>query len=135
MSHWQALTKRRYTDTLWTAYIKKRDKGLCTVNFKCYKGNEGSDVSHYHGRRKESTRFDGDNSDYVCRVCHNFIHTALGAQIYDEWKLKQLGERRYKLLQLHANMSVPRDDYMTKLYIKQLMKDLDVTNPSDNFQS
>jgi hypothetical protein len=117
--------RRRYTDSLWTAYIKKRDKGLCTVNFKCYKGTDGSDVSHYHGRRKESTRFDGENCDFVCRVCHNFIHTSLGAQIYEEWKLKQLGERRFKLLQLRASISQKRDDYITKIIIKKMIQDLD----------
>lgn len=116
--------KRRYTDTLWTIYIKLRDKELCTVNFKCFKGTSGSDVSHFHGRRKETVRFDSQNCDFVCRVCHAFIHTDEGAEVYDQWKQKQLGMIDYKLLLLRANTIGKRDDFLTKLYIKELTKTL-----------
>ena len=133
MSHWQSLTKRRGTDILWTVYIKTRDKGLCTVNFRCFKGSEGSDVSHYHGRRKETVRYDDENCDFVCRACHNFVHTALGAKIYDEWKLKQLGQKRFNLLLLRANLTGKRDDVIAKIIIKQKIKDLDELQRNPNY--
>lgn len=132
MSHWQALTRRRPTDILWTKYIKIRDKGLCIYNFRCHKGTLGTDVSHYHGRRKESVRFDPDNSDLSCRVCHNFVHTELGMHILDEWKEKQLGELTFKHLLVRANISGHRDDYLTKIYINTLIEELkDAENPSN----
>lgn len=124
MSHWQSKMKRRYTDVLWTKYIKLRDKDLCQVNFKCFKGTPGTDVSHYHGRRKETVRFDDENSDLVCRSCHLFIHTAEGAKVFDEWKEQQLGEIKFKLLLLRANQTGKRDDVITKLIIKEKIKNI-----------
>lgn len=123
MSHWQAKTTIRPTDRLWTKYIKIRDKGLCQYRFfGC--DYEGHDVSHFQGRRKETVRFDDENCDLACRKCHNFVHTAEGAKRLEAWKLKQLGEKRFKLLILRANLSGKRDDFMTKLYINQKLKDI-----------
>lgn len=121
MTWQQTKMKRRNTDILWTKYIKLRDKGICQYNFKCFR-NEGSDVSHFHGRRKESVRFDDENSDLACRVCHNFVHTAEGARRLEEWKREQLGDRRFNLLLLRANLPEKRDDYLTKLRIQELLK-------------
>lgn len=124
MSHWQAKTKIRYTDTLWTKYIKIRDRGRCMYRFKC-SGYEGHDCSHFQGRRKETVRHDDENTDLACRVCHNFVHTAEGAKVLEAWKLKQLGQQRYNRLILRANQTGKRDDFMTKLIINQKIKDLE----------
>lgn len=123
MSHWQAKTTIRYTDRLWTKYIKRRDKNKCQYRFKCY-GAEGSDVSHFQGRRKETVRFDDENCDLACRSCHNFVHTAEGAKVLEDWKRKQLGDRAYSLLILRANQTGKRDDLVTRLVINQRLKEL-----------
>lgn len=123
-SFWQSKVKIRPTDRLFSNYIKARDKGLCRVNFRCHRGSPGSDASHFYGRRKETVRFDPDNVDLVCRSCHLFIHTSLGALMLDEWKRKQLGDERYKALMIRAHLTGKRDDFLTKLYVKQLINDL-----------
>lgn len=120
-SHWQSKMKVRYTDRLMTEYIKKRDKGLCQYNFKCFKGTPGSDNSHFQKRRKETVRFDPENCDFTCRVCHDFVEKG-GQEILEEWKLKQLGQYRYNALILRANKIGKKDDLLAKLWIKGLMK-------------
>lgn len=82
------------------------------------------DCSHYHGRGKESVRFDPENADAACRACHNYVATAEGQQWLDAWKLRQLGEQRYNLLLLRANTPAKRDDVLTKMYLKQLINEL-----------
>lgn len=123
MSHWQVKTTIRYTDRLFTQYIKLRDKGVCQYKFRCF-GEEGSDNSHFQGRRKESVRNDPENCDLACRKCHAFVHTSEGAKVLEEWKRNQLGDRRYKMLLVRANTTGKRDDFTTTLYIKELMKEL-----------
>lgn len=124
MTFWQAKMKRRPNDILWTKYIKLLSKGFCQTNFKCFRGTPGTDVSHWQGRRKETVRYFENNSDFVCRKCHNFIHTADGAKVYDEWKLHQLGEWEYKLLILRANQTGKRDDVLQKIRIKEMIRQL-----------
>lgn len=121
MSHWSSKTTIRPTDRLMTKYIKLRDKGFCKYNFKCFPGTKGSDVSHFQGRRKETVRFDPENCDLSCRPCHQFVHTAEGVKVLEDWKQRQLG-RRFNSLLLRANSTGRRDDFLTKLYLKELLK-------------
>lgn len=123
MSFWQAKTKIRRTDKLFSEYIRKRD-GECQYKVKCYGHQEFKDLhcSHFHGRGRESTRFDPENCDAACRSCHAFVHTGEGTIWLREFKKKQLGERGYDLLTLRANTPTKRDDVMTLLYIKELTK-------------
>lgn len=123
-SFWQAKTKIRPTDRLFSKYIKLRDKGLCQYNFKCFRGTPGIDASHFQKRRKETVRFDPNNVDLACRSCHLFVETSEGKKALEAFKKNQLGEQGYNLLLIKANQTGKRDDFMTKLYIKQLMKDL-----------
>lgn len=118
--------KIRPNDKNFSKYIRARDKGICQYNFKCFKGTPGTDCSHFQKRRKESVRYDPLNCDLVCRSCHYFIENdPEGQKTLEEWKRKQLGDRAYNLLILRANnTSIRRDDKLTAMYIKELMKDL-----------
>lgn len=131
MSFWQAKTKLRPTDVRFSNYIRERDNWHCQYRFKCsglidFRANKGGlTTSHFHKRRKESVRFDPENSDAACRPCHRFVEdTPEGQQALKAWKLNQLGEQRYKLLEVRAQTPGHRDDFLTSLYIKQLNKDL-----------
>ncbi len=125
MSHWQSKMVIRYSDRLMTQYIKLRDKGLCQVNFKCYKGTPGIDNSHFQKRRKETVRYDPENCDLVCRVCHNFIENdPEGQKALEKWKLNQLGETRYKALLVRANQIGKKDEVLAKLWVKGLIEEL-----------
>lgn len=118
--------KIRTNDKNFSKYIRTRDKGLCQYNFKCFRGTEGTDCSHFQKRRKESVRFDTQNCDWVCRRCHFFVENdPSGQRTLEEWKEKQLGEREYKLLLLRANSFGKRDDKLSAMYIKELMKELE----------
>ena len=69
-------------------------------------------------------RFDPENCDFACRKCHNFVETAEGAKVLEEWKKKQLGLQRYNMLLVRANATGKRDDYTTRVVVKQMLKDL-----------
>ena len=120
--HWQSKTTIRRTDRQFSTYIRMRD-GRCVYKIKCYgepRNWKELDCSHYHGRGKESVRFDTDNCDAACKSCHNFVHTADGMIWLDEWKEKQLGKKGFELLLLRANTTKKRDDFIDTLAIKML---------------
>lgn len=123
MSFWQAKTKIRPADKLFSEYIRKRDKD-CRYRVKCFGHQDFKELhcSHYHGRRKESVRFDPENCDAACRACHAYVHEH--PDWLDEWKLNQLGEQRFNALTLRANMPGKKDDQMTIIALKQLLKTL-----------
>lgn len=108
-----------------TEFVKRRDKGFCQYNFKCFKGTQGSDNSHFQKRRKETVRFDPENCDLACRVCHNFVENDKdGQKTLEAWKLNQLGKTRYWALILRANQIGHKDDNLAKIWIKGLIKTL-----------
>lgn len=114
-------TTIRPADKLFSQIIRKRDKMLCQYNFKCYRGTEGNQTSHFQKRRKESVRFDLENGDWSCAKCHYFIENdPIGQKTLEDWKLKQLGEKAYKNLLVRANSYHKKDDVMTILYLKSL---------------
>ena|SRR3990167_1319508 len=84
---------------------------------------KGLQASHFHGRRKESVRYDPLNVDCLCIGCHK--HFTINRDLYREWKKEKLGERQYDLLQLLAETPVKKDRIMSLLIIKEMMKTLD----------
>lgn len=117
--------KIRPADRLMSQYVKKRDKNLCQYNFKCYRGTPGNQASHFQKRRKESVRFDSQNVDWVCAKCHFFVENdPKGQKVLEDWKLKQLGELKYKLLLVRANMYQKKDDKLQIIILKELLKNL-----------
>jgi len=123
--------KLRPVDTLFSNYIRAKAKWkcekcgrLCKINGEwVYK----LEASHYHGRRKESTRFDPMNVHSLCFSCHKRMGGYTNSQNgeYDLWMKELLGEKEYKLLLLRANQSGKKDDVMNKIYIKELLKELE----------
>jgi len=116
----------RATDTLFSRYIRLRDKE-CSFKHKCY-GHQTFDelqCCHFHSRRKENVRFDPENADAGCVKCHYFIdQTAEGQRWLKEFKKKQLGERAYDLLELRSSISTKKDDVSTITYVKGLIASL-----------
>lgn len=118
-------------DAAFSKYIRTRDGWKCVYGFKCgmnidYSENKGGlDNSHFQKRSKWSVRYDPENCDAACKKCHYFIENHPdGQKVLEDFKRQQLGERRYNLLILRANTTQPRDDKMTKIIIKELMKEL-----------
>lgn len=124
--HWQSKMVVRRTDKLFSEFIRRRD-GVCQYRTQCYgepRNWKELDCSHYHGRGKESVRFDPQNADGICKKCHHYVHTAEGQQWLDVWKENQLGERDFNLLLLRANTPQKRDDVMDNLNIRILLDGL-----------
>lgn len=128
MGYWKI--KLRPADTLFSNYIRQRANWKCERCGKvCRIGGEWIyklEASHYYGRAKESTRFDPDNVYSLCFTCHKRMggHTRDEKGEYDLWVKEKLGKRRYDLLRIRANSVGKKDDVMTILYIKELIKSL-----------
>lgn len=125
-------TKIRPADAKFSIFIRTRDNWRCQYKFKCggrinFITNKGGlQASHFQKRRKESVRFDPENVDAVCIKCHYFVENdPAGQSKLEKWKEKQLGEHRYKMLMLRANvvgMGERKDDAMQLIKITALMK-------------
>ena len=78
-------------------------------------------MSHFFGRRHESTRFSEENCDILCYYHHQ--HFTENPNEYVVWKKKKLGDRRFKLLTLAVNTYCKRDDKNVMIYLKELEKE------------
>ena len=78
--------------------------------------------SHYKGRRKLSVRFDEDNCAGLCGGCHT--HLEHQPDEHRDWKLEQLGEKRFEDLQMRAAMPNKPDINLLTIYFKQQIKEL-----------
>ena len=112
--------KLRRTDRIFSLHIRNRDGWKCVRCKQQYKPPTKSlQNSHFWGRGRENTRFDIDNCDALCFRCHQ-DWGGDGREEYIDFKKKQLGEKRYKELQIRANIYKKKDDKMVMLYLKTL---------------
>ncbi len=109
--------KIRKSDKLFRQYLLQLRGEICECCFR--KGR--IEVSHFHGRRKESVRFSEDNCDLLCGGCHRKFHESPSS--YVAWKKQKLGDREYKKLEIVANTYKKRDDAMDLLIINKLLED------------
>lgn len=95
--------KRDKFDIAFSNLIRARDNYTCTKCGTYYpEGNRrGLDCSHYWGRSRHSVRWDTENADTHCRGCHQFL--SANPHLFKEWKIKQLGEKKYNDLMRRAN--------------------------------
>jgi len=93
-------------DTLFSKLIKERDQ-RCSF---CGKQETKLENSHYWGRANKSTRFDPENCDLLCFYCH-LTHEGSKQGFYREWKLKQLGTKKYNALERRARTPVTYRTY------------------------
>ncbi len=122
--------KIRPADKEYSLYIRAKAKGKCEYCGRIceYEGIRYSrlEASHYFSRRAESTRFDDRNVHALCSGCHKRMggYTNREDGEYDKWIKSLLGERGYILLKLEAHLPHKADDKMTRLVIKQKIKEL-----------
>lgn len=86
-----------YADTKIKEYIFQRDDYACIFCGR-KKGDIILDPSHFWGRKISATRYLPENLDAVCRGCHFRVEHAKQGE-YREFKIKQLGFKRYKTLE------------------------------------
>ena len=112
-------------DELFSLYIRKRDKNTCVRCHRIFaEGERGLSCAHYFGRGKESTRFDPENCDAMCYPgCHLYWQNEARDE-YTEFKIKQLGQKRYDLLVLRAHTTKKKDRKMERIIWKKALEEL-----------
>ena len=111
-------TKIRPADKQFSLYIRNRDKWICQRCRKQYEvGSQGLHNSHFWSRGRENTRFDPENCDAMCFFCHLYLGS--NPAEYNDWKLKQLGEKKFNALKLRAHILKKRDDKIILLWLKK----------------
>lgn len=111
-------------DKLFSEYIRRRD-GQCMRCHKKGKGNKGIvglQNSHYFGRSRENTRFDEYNADALCFGCHK-IWGSDDKEGYRNFKLKQLGKKKFADLEFRAALYKKRDRILAALYWQERLKE------------
>lgn len=87
------------------------------------RGIDGLQASHFHSRRKWTTRFDPLNVDCLCAGCHRYF-TEHKTE-YEDWKEDQLGTQGYNLLMLRANTTEKRDFVAARIVWRKELRDLE----------
>lgn len=113
--------KRNKSDILFSEWQRKLRNGVCE---RCRRnvGYARLQVSHYHGRRKQSVRFDPLNISVICFSCHRFFTE--NPLDHTEWFKNRLGEKEFKKLTIRANTPQKHDEKLICLYISQQLKKL-----------
>lgn len=112
-------------DQLFSQYIRLRDleckrcHSRVVLNDKDYPISHTA--SHFYGRGRENTRFEPDNVDTLCMGCHR-IWGSDDREGYREFKLKQLGKRRFDSLMLQANTYCKRDRKLQAIVWKEALQ-------------
>jgi hypothetical protein len=111
-------------DKLFSKYIRTRDKG-CVFQINCFGMQDFSELQccHFWGRARKSVRYDPQNADSGCPACHQYLHAH--PEFHKEFKLKQLGQNDYDLLELRAQTpNYSFDEKLAVIYCKQLLSEL-----------
>ena len=111
-------------DQAFSLYIRTRDKWTCQRCFTQYEPpTKALHCSHFYGRVSESTRFEPDNCVALCYGCHKYFDEH-NRKAYDDFKLKQLVEERYKSLMVQNNTYKKKDRKMSLIVAKALLNDI-----------
>ena len=115
---------RDKADATFSQYIRLRDGKCVRCHSPVRLNAKGLPISHhcshYHGRRKESVRFDPENCDCLCHGCH--VHWgSTDREGYRAFKIKQLGRKRFDALQIRANTYKKKDRNMSYIKAKALL--------------
>lgn len=118
-------TKIDPTDQLFSLYIREKADWKCEYCHKdCSTNHRGIHTSHYWGRGRENTRYDPENSNAFCFHCHMRLGHGDGRDEYRAFKIKQLGEKGFKDLEIRAHQYKKKDRKLSYLYVKSLQQTL-----------
>ena len=117
-------------DKAFSMFIRLRDRQCMRcyspVSFNAKGLPVTHQASHFFGRARESTRFDESNVDTLCGACHR-IWGSDDREGYRVFKIKQLGQQGYDLLQLRANtVDKSIDRKMIAMYYRQELRKMGV---------
>ena len=92
-------------DVLFSQFVRLRAEGKCEY---CGRPTDRLECSHFHGRRKRSTRYDPDNAAGVDFTCHQYLGN--NPYAHTEFFKKRLGSERFERLNIRAEMVSPKLD-------------------------
>lgn len=106
-------------DVLFSKMIRERDKKcvFCGKSWEQWK----LECSHFWGRGHKATRFDPRNAEALCFYCHS-QNEGNKQGFYREYKLRQLGEEGYILLEQKHNTTKHYGKYEKKL-LNEILKE------------
>ena len=112
-------------DQYFSIWIRLRDKACKRCLSKVQTNEKGLPISHqnshFHGRRKESTRFEPLNCDTLCGGCHMFLTS--NPQLHYEWQLHSKGQETLDKLTIIANTYKKKDRKLEAIYWKARIKE------------
>jgi len=112
-------------DIAFSKYIRTRDGWRCQrCHTRYIPPTKALHNSHYFGRARENTRFDPENCDSLCYGCHKFWGSD-DKEGYRQFKIKQLGQKRFDLLTLRASTYCKKDRKMALIKSRLLLKELE----------
>ena len=121
--------RRRYTDTLWTKYMRIKYEFTCQKCQRIYSPDntaalQNLGVAHYHKRDHENVRFDEDNTLLLCNIpCHRYFDEHRGE--FKDFMLNRLGQQLFDMLELRAHIYKKRDDRADAIIIRQMLKEIE----------
>ena len=112
-------------DIVFSQYVRLRDRECKRCHSRVRLNAKGLPVSHnashFHGRGKESTRYDPSNVDCLCFPCHSLWGGDERVE-YERFKRKQLGEKGFRDLGIRARTYCKKDRKLALIYSKRLLK-------------
>ncbi len=81
------------------------------------------ECSHFHGRRKKSTRWDFDNAAALCFTCHREMDEH--PDVHTGFFKKRLGSERYEQLGIRARTIVKPDRDKIEAQLKEKLRILE----------
>jgi len=112
-------------DMLFSEFIRRRAFLFvhgCEYCGKPVESYKKLQCSHFHGRRKRSTRYDPDNACGLCFSCH--IYLGENPYTHTEFFKKRLGSERFELLNIRADKVSKIDKDAIKLYLKGKIEEI-----------
>jgi len=110
-------------DRLFSLMIRCKANWTCEKCLRNHANRRGNlQNSHYHGRRKKSVRFDEDNCSALCFTCHQYFTE--NPYEHTLWMKKKLGENRFEVLMMRANLFEKPDLKMIRMLCRHEIKQM-----------
>jgi len=124
--------RRNELDILFSEYVRKRAILRCGGCERCltWKADyKQLQCSHFHSRRKQSTRHDELNGNGFCFGCHQYFGE--NRNEYEAWLKNHIGEREFDLLTARACQIGKPDKKLIEIYLKARIDELKEANNVD----
>ena len=104
-------------DRLFSLIVRHEANGTCE---RCLRKRR-LECSHFHGRRKKSTRWHFWNVASLCRYCHQFFTE--NPEAHRQFFFKRLGQEKYDVLNLLANTGRRPDEFLLEIAFKRMAEE------------